>query len=159
ALMPVLNHDLGVQLAVVKLLEGINSRDLAANLLVQIPFDDPGPTVLEPPVESQPRLPAYPLSFEQQRLWLLDQFEPGNPAYNMPAGARLSGPLDVSALQNCLDEIVRRHEVLRTSIETVDGEPIQVVLPPAPVALRVMALPSPARREREAGMHRLMRPE
>ena len=66
------------------------------------------------------------LSYAQQRLWFLDRLEPGRAAYNVAAGLRLYGPLDVALLRHVLDEIVRRHEVLRTRSELLDGEPIQV---------------------------------
>ncbi|OLD63512.1 MAG: hypothetical protein AUI47_08965 [Acidobacteria bacterium 13_1_40CM_2_68_5] len=70
-----------------------------------------------------------PISFAQQRLWFLDQLDPGRPFYNMPSTLRLRGPLDVSALRQGLDEIVRRHEVLRTTFPGVDGKPVAVVAP------------------------------
>ncbi|HEX3586840.1 MAG TPA: amino acid adenylation domain-containing protein, partial [Candidatus Angelobacter sp.] len=68
-----------------------------------------------------------PLSFAQQRLWVLDQLEPGNVAYNIPFGVRMEGTLDKHALRWSLNEIVRRHEVLRTSFPVVDGEPVQKI--------------------------------
>ena len=57
---------------------------------------------------------AFPLSFAQQRLWFLDQLEPGSPLYNIPAALRVEGPLDAGVLARCLGEIERRHESLRT---------------------------------------------
>ena len=68
-----------------------------------------------------------PLSFSQQRIWLFDQLEPQNPAYNIPASVRLTGPLNVIALQASINEIVRRHEVLRTTFNTVNGVPSQII--------------------------------
>ncbi|HYH80464.1 MAG TPA: amino acid adenylation domain-containing protein, partial [Longimicrobium sp.] len=73
---------------------------------------------------------VYPLSFAQRRLWLLDRLDPGSAAYNLPAAYRIRGALDVPALERALGEIVRRHETLRTRIETRgDDEPVQVVAP------------------------------
>ncbi len=66
-----------------------------------------------------------PLSFAQVRLWFIDQLEPGSAAYNIPVAVRLSGPLDADAVNKSLDEVVRRHEVLRTSFPSSDGQPRQ----------------------------------
>ncbi|HEX8770848.1 MAG TPA: condensation domain-containing protein, partial [Acidimicrobiales bacterium] len=74
------------------------------------------------PVE---RRPDMPLSFGQERLWFLDQLVPENPFYNVPAAYRLSGPLDVDILRSALEEIVERHETLRTTFPVGDGQPCQ----------------------------------
>ena len=71
-----------------------------------------------------------PLSFSQQRLWLLDRLEPGSTAYNMPSPIRLRGALDRAAMERALDEIVRRHESLRTTFAELEDEPVQVIAPP-----------------------------
>ena len=91
------------------------------------------------------------LSFAQQRLWFVDQLEPG-PAYNIPFALRLRGALDVRVLARTLDEVARRHETLRTVFPVVDGEPVQQVMPPAPRILPLVDLSalSPDAREREA---------
>jgi amino acid adenylation domain-containing protein len=68
-----------------------------------------------------------PLSFAQQRLWFIDQLEPGNAAYNIPGAMMLEGKLNLNALESAINEIVRRHEVLRTRIEAEGGEPAQVI--------------------------------
>ncbi len=101
-----------------------------------------------PPIGRAPREGPVPLSFAQQRLWLLDRIEPGSPAYNMPAALRVRGPLDAAALRAALDGLVRRHETLRTTFAEHRGAPVQVVHAPAPAALRVAdlrALPAEAR--------------
>ena len=70
-----------------------------------------------------------PLSFAQQRLWFLDQYEPDKPFYNIPFALRLSGPLNVAALDQSVNEIIRRHEALRTTFSMLDGEAVQIIAP------------------------------
>jgi FkbM family methyltransferase len=91
-------------------------------------------------IEPAPRDAALPLSFAQQRLWFLDQLDPGRPYYNCPAAVRLAGDLNVPALERTLGEIVRRHEALRTSFPVVDGKPVQAVRPAAPVEVPLIDL-------------------
>jgi amino acid adenylation domain-containing protein len=93
-----------------------------------------------------------PLSFAQQRLWFLDQLEPGNPAYNVPAAIRLTGPLNISAVRQSLDEVVRRHETLRTIFATIDDQPVQIIKEAEPVALSIIDLQeqTPVQLERHA---------
>lgn len=88
------------------------------------------------------RSPAdlYPLSFVQHRLWFIDQMEPGHRAYNNCRAVRFLGPLDVESLERALSEIVCRHEVLRTTYESVDGVPRQRIHPPAAFRLPVSDL-------------------
>ncbi len=86
------------------------------------------------PLLSRPILPVHrdgplPLSFSQERLWFVDQLEPENLSYNISYLLRLEGELDVAALQSSLQEIVRRHEVLRTSFPMVGSQPVQVIAP------------------------------
>jgi amino acid adenylation domain-containing protein len=78
---------------------------------------------------------AWPLSFAQERLWVLDRMDPGSPAYNIPTAVRLLGRLEVDALAWSLTEIVRRHAVLRSLFAQADGVPVQIVSAPAPVPL------------------------
>ena len=74
-----------------------------------------------------------PLSFAQQRLWFLDQLDPGNPFYNLLGAVRLRGVLVVEALEGALAEIVARHEALRTTfVAARNGQPRQVIGPPPP---------------------------
>ncbi|HYD81243.1 MAG TPA: amino acid adenylation domain-containing protein, partial [Paucimonas sp.] len=93
---------------------------------------------------------ALPLSFAQQRLWFLDQFEAGSAFYNIPAAMRLAGRLDTPALAFSINEIVRRHESLRTTFTTVDGAPVQVITPSLALELPVTDLSDLPHAEREA---------
>jgi amino acid adenylation domain-containing protein len=70
---------------------------------------------------------VFPTSFAQRRLWFLNQVAPQSAFYNVPLSFRLNGPLNVSALRASLDELVARHEALRTTFSCVDGEPMQIV--------------------------------
>ena len=101
------------------------------------------------PVEASGDGP-YPLSFSQERLWLFDQIEPGNAAYNLGAALRFEGDLRPELLAAVLSEIVRRHATLRTSYEVVDGEPVQIVHEAAPLHLPVIDLAALPSREAEA---------
>ncbi len=98
-----------------------------------------------------------PLSFAQEPLWFLDQLVPNNPFFNMPSAYRLSGPLDLGALEEALTEIAARHEALRTSFPSRRGRPYQRVAPPAPVHVEVQDLsargpvPAEAEARRRAG--------
>ncbi len=96
-----------------------------------------------------------PLSFAQEAIWFLQQLSPGMRAYNFQAALRVLGPLDVAALEHALEEIVRRHEVLRTSFPAVDGSPVQRVHAPWPVRLGPLDLAalSPAERESAVRAH------
>ncbi|MGE5325043.1 MAG: amino acid adenylation domain-containing protein [Actinomycetota bacterium] len=74
---------------------------------------------------------SAPLSFAQQRLWFLDQYDPQSTLYNLPAALRLQGPLDVAALEKSLNEIIQRHESLRTTFEIAGERPVQIVHEPS----------------------------
>jgi acyl carrier protein len=78
-----------------------------------------------PPIRSVPRSEELPLSFAQQRLWFLNQWEPSSPFYNSPSILRLTGRLELPVLHRTLLEVVRRHEILRTSFPSVGGRPRQ----------------------------------
>jgi amino acid adenylation domain-containing protein len=108
-----------------------------------------------PPIVPVPRDGELPLSFAQQRLWFIDQLEPGGSVYNFPAAVRLKGPLNVVALKQSLDEIVKRHEVLRTTFAIVDGRPVQVVAPRLRLALPIVDLRDLPETEREVEVQRL----
>jgi amino acid adenylation domain-containing protein len=103
-----------------------------------------------PPLVAVPRGGPLPASFSQQRLWFIDQLEPGSSAYNMRNAVGLEGSLDAAALAAALSGIVRRHEALRTTFGEEQGEPRQVIAEPAPLPLPLLdlsGLPAAAREE------------
>lgn len=100
-----------------------------------------------------------PLTYAQRRLWLIDQLEPGSALYNINRTLQIRGPLEVGALQQALDALVARHEVLRTAILQQDGIPVQVVHPPLDVPMEVRDLRMLSDAEREDEAHRLLHAE
>jgi len=99
-----------------------------------------------------PRCDGSPavLSSAQERLWLLDQLDPGSTLYNRPSSLRLSGQLDLAAAQASFNEIVRRHEILRTTFPAVAGQPHQQIAPARSAILPLVDLQSLPVMEREA---------
>jgi amino acid adenylation domain-containing protein/non-ribosomal peptide synthase protein (TIGR01720 family) len=95
------------------------------------------------------------LSFAQARLWFLEQLEPGSSAYNIPAAVRLTGSLHVAVLEQSLNEIVQRHEVLRTTFATVSGEPTQVIAPVLALTVPRVDLRNLPEAQQEAQVERL----
>ncbi|MFD8819333.1 amino acid adenylation domain-containing protein, partial [Streptomyces sp. NPDC059627] len=120
----------GAEVALAALFEHPTLRGLAAVV------DETGPGSAAPPITSMPRDRALPLSFAQQRLWFLNQLEPGSAEYNLPSPIPLAGPVDVAALGAALTALAARHEVLRTRLVAgPDGLAYQVIDPPRPVPL------------------------
>jgi amino acid adenylation domain-containing protein len=115
------------------------------------------PVVPLVPMASVAREADPPLSFTQERFWLLDQLTPGTAAYNVPMALRIEGCLDVGALEHCLSEIVRRHEPLRTTFRMGEDRPIQHIANNGPLALPVVelgALPEAVRMEEALALAR-----
>ena len=102
---------------------------------------------------------AFPVSFAQQRVWFLTQLAPESPYYNIGAGVPLSTPIDRELLSRCLDELVRRHESLRTAICTVEGSPMQLVGPPYRMSLPVVDLRALPEAVRRAEVRRILKEE
>src|SRR5690242_20307422 len=84
-----------------------------------------------PRIPKRPNPDVYPLSFAQQRLWFLDRFDSSTPAYNISSAVRLDGPIDLPSLSRAFQEITRRHEVLRSSFATFEGQVIQLIAEPS----------------------------
>jgi amino acid adenylation domain-containing protein len=108
-----------------------------------------------PVIEPIDRSEKLPLSFAQQRLWFLAQMEPDSPFYNIPAAIRLRGRLNLTALQQSLQTIVSRHEVLRLSFQTTEGQPTAVLVPSPQLSLPVIDLTELPPVEREAAVRAL----
>ncbi|MFZ3013875.1 MAG: condensation domain-containing protein, partial [Nitrospira sp.] len=101
----------------------------------------------------------YPLSYAQQRLWFLDQLEPGQAFYNLPVAVRLEGEVDERVLGQVVNEVVRRHEILRTTFTTVDERPVQHIAAELAVAVSVENLTNIPNGERERRAKELMQAE
>ena len=111
------------------------------------------------------RAPAEPargegaLSFAQERLWFLDQLHPDSPVYNISRALRLTGRLDADALERAVNEIVRRHEILRATFPSVNGKPVQTAAAELPIALQPIELSGLPTKRRWAAMARLLNSE
>ncbi|MBZ4371690.1 non-ribosomal peptide synthetase, partial [Corallococcus sp. AS-1-6] len=132
----------GVELPLRELFESATLEALALRL-------ERATRSVAPPLVAVSREQPLPLSFAQQRLWFIDQLEPGSPLYNVPLAVRLEGALDVAALQGALDALVGRHEALRTTFTSHEGTPVQVVHPPSAMPLEVEDLRGVEAGERE----------
>ena len=115
----------GIELSVRALFEAPSIAQLAARISLVLAGDSAIP---QPPLRPVPREGILPLSFAQERLWFLDQLEGGSTNYHLTQALRLRGPLDPATLERALAEIIGRHEALRTTCVTVDGQPHAVVL-------------------------------
>lgn len=100
-----------------------------------------------------------PLAFSQERLWFIHQLEPANYAYNLPCALRIVGELNVEALADALNALIERHEILRTTLRTIDGRPAQIIQPAEAVPLPVIDLQEYASHERTAHLEQLVQRE
>ncbi|HYG12243.1 MAG TPA: amino acid adenylation domain-containing protein, partial [Pyrinomonadaceae bacterium] len=98
---------------------------------------------------------TFPLSYAQERIWFIQHLDPGSSLYNTPFAVRLNGALDVAALEKAINEVTRRHEILRSVFPLINGEPVQVIRPPQPQALPVRDLRALPESEREKEVLRI----
>jgi amino acid adenylation domain-containing protein len=112
-----------------------------------------------PPLKVTPREGVVPLTMTQEHLWGIDQLLPGGPFSNMPYAARLIGPLNVTALEQSFNEIIKRHETLRTTFTTIAGQPVQVIVPTLHLPLLMEDLRALPKTKQEAPVQRLIRAE
>ena len=116
----------GIELPMRRLFERPTIAELAASVEAALGM---GGALEAPRIAPVPRGGPLPLSFAQRRLWFLDRLSPGSAVYNIPYPLSLAGELDTGALAAALGEVVRRHEVLRTTFPSLDGEPYQAIEP------------------------------
>ncbi|MGH7853180.1 MAG: condensation domain-containing protein, partial [Candidatus Binatia bacterium] len=111
--------------------------------------------VAVPPIVPARRSNQAPLSFAQQRLWFLHKLDPNLTAYNMPAGYRIRGPLNISPFERALDQIIQRHDILRSAIVEIAGEPAQQILAESHLNVPVIDLTTlpPEQVEREVARY------
>jgi amino acid adenylation domain-containing protein len=112
-----------------------------------------------PAIELVERSSGVPLSFAQQRLWFFNQMNPESRIYNILAAVKLDGELDVQSLDRSLNEIVQRHEVLRTTFDMLDGEPVQVVSPSTRLSVHKILLQGSSSLEDDDGLGELIAQE
>ncbi len=136
--------------------EVVESRDCRVIVRSMLTYRDrPDGEDLDPVTSGEPPSEAVEAvvveaSFAQQRLWFLDRLDPGGTSYNLPLVLRLSGALDVVALERALSALVERHEALRTTFSEHEGEVFQVVRPAEPVSLALLDLGEQEEPELEA---------
>ncbi|HEX2643452.1 MAG TPA: condensation domain-containing protein, partial [Thermoanaerobaculia bacterium] len=123
--------------------------DAKRRQLLALMMQERGVDPLQAPILPQPRdRDGYVLSFAQERLWLIDQIEPGNIAYNVPTALRVRGTLDPAVAAASFTEVARRHQTLRTTFASAGGRPVQRISPHAPVPVPLIdlsALPAAVR--------------
>ena len=139
---------LQVEVPLRRLFEGPTVAELAAALEGALRDGVTG----APRIERVSRDGSLPLSFAQQRLWFLDQLEAGSAFYNVPAAVRLNGELKVEVLRKALEEIIRRHEALRTSFPTVDDRAVQSIAPALELPFDLIDLNELSGREQESSI-------
>ncbi len=126
--------DLEITLSIADFFTGLSVRSLSCKILAQLNTS---------PIPSESILPAHkdsefhPLSFAQQRLWFIHQLAPDTPAYSIPLIIRFQGRVNIAVLEQSLNEIIKRHEILRTNFLLIEGQPVQVIQPELNIKLPV----------------------
>ena len=143
----------GLDVSMIGFFEEPTVAGIASRLSALAPTDGHAPQT--PSIPDTPRIGKLPLSFAQLGIWFSSQLDPRGAAYNVTMAGRLEGPLDVKALTWSLNEIVRRHEILRTTFRSVDGGPAQVVHAPADFGLQTFDLSGLSAGQCESELSRL----
>lgn len=103
--------------------------------------------------------PHYAQSDAQKRLWLIDNLDPGNAAYNMPCAFRITTALDIDLLESSFNAVVERHEILRTVFDEIDEEPVQIVRESLPISVRRVEITTEESAERESSLQQVINRE
>ena len=133
-----INFTFGIQLPLRELFESPTIAGLAQSLLVNESLAIRETSPQKSTLKSLADRSSLPLSFAQQRLWFLDQFEHGSANYNIPCAYRIRGSLNIDALRHALNEVIRRHESLRTTFAMQGDEPVQVIAPDLELAIPLL---------------------
>ncbi|HEY4055197.1 MAG TPA: amino acid adenylation domain-containing protein, partial [Kofleriaceae bacterium] len=150
-----IRSEYGVSVALQTMFDSPTIEELAAVVQQQL-----GRETSPPPVAAEPivvRGADIVLSYAQQRMWLVDRMFPDSSAYHIPAGKRIRGALDLEALRGAFEDVIRRHEILRTVFPAPDGSPIQVIQPAGHWVLPVDDLSTLPEIERHNELHRISR--
>ncbi|MFN8596434.1 MAG: amino acid adenylation domain-containing protein [Anaerolineae bacterium] len=140
----------------IDMLDQIKDLSPEKRRLLELMLKEAGVELERAVILPQPRTTnTWPTSYAQQRLWLIDQLEPGSAVYNIPLALRLTGRLDLDVLERALNEVVHRHEILRTTFDTANQAPVQIVAPVQHVPLFMIDLQSLPAIDREAEALRL----
>ncbi len=119
----------GIELPLKTLFEACTLEALAAQIDLALLERRCAPRL--PPIRATLRAGPAPLSFSQERMWLIQSLDPRNTAYNIPASVWIGGPLDVAALSAAFDALYRRHDMLRSTVRLENGQPLQTIAPAA----------------------------
>ena len=134
-----ISEKLGVRLPLSLIFEKQTLSELSKEIKNGTNFHNAAEAILTiPHVETNSNI--FPLSAGQKRLWFVENFEPGNLAYNIPLDYSIKGEIDLTILEKSIIELIRRHSTLRTILPTTNGEPFQQVLPELPFHLKVIDL-------------------
>ncbi|BAY79067.1 amino acid adenylation domain-containing protein (plasmid) [Nostoc linckia NIES-25] len=142
-----------VELPMRHLFEAATIADIAQSI-IQAQQEDKGYSLV--PIQSIERDGDLPLSFGQERLWFIDQLMPNHAFYNVPEAFRLRGVVNATILEQSLNEIIKRHEVLRTTYSTINGQPIQVIHSTFPIQLLVTNLQGLSPDEQESQVRQIV---
>ncbi|HEY7492621.1 MAG TPA: amino acid adenylation domain-containing protein [Candidatus Tectomicrobia bacterium] len=151
-----LRHALRVEMPLHALFDAPTVAELALHIET---VQQAAQTMPAPPLVPVPRQGTAPVSVVQAQLWGFDRLLPGISLFNISSAMRLTGVLNVAALEQSFNEIVKRHEALRTTFRAVDGRPMQAILPSLHLTLRVVDLSALPELEQQAETQRLGREE